>query len=233
MENIFGNIESLIRTNPPLAFLAVFAAGVGVSLTPCVYPVIPITLGFIGARSHPKRLHSFFLSLVYVTGMALTYAVLGASAALTGKLFGLVSRHPITNFLVANVCIVIGASMLGAFNLPQITLASLKTKAKKGFLSAFIVGIVSGLIVGPCTAPVLASILLFVASGQNAVYGFMLLLVFGYGVGSLLIFLGTFAGLLSALPKPGPWQEHVKKIFGWLLIFTGEYFLIKLGGILK
>lgn len=228
-----GDVETLIRTNPPLAFLAVFLAGVGVSLTPCVYPVIPITLGFIGARAQKNRRRGFALSIIYVTGMAFTYAVLGAWAALSGKLFGRVAQHPAVNFLIANICIVIGASMLGAFELPQITLAKMKTEAKKGYGAAFLVGIASGLIVGPCTAPVLATILVFVASGQNALYGFLLLLVFGYGVGSLLVFLGTFTGLISSLPKPGPWQETVKKIFGWLLILTGEYFLIKLGGILR
>lgn len=233
MESLLSNVETLIRTHPPLAFLAVFLAGVGVSFTPCVYPVIPITLGFIGARSHPKRRHALALSLVYVTGMALTYAALGAWAALTGKLFGKIAQHPLVNFLIANICIVIGVSMLGAFELPQITLARMKTQAKKGYGTAFLVGIASGLIVGPCTAPVLATVLLFVASGQNVAYGFLLLLVFGYGVGSLLVFLGTFAGLIRSLPKPGPWQERVKKIFGWLLIFTGQYFLIKLGGVLR
>lgn len=228
-----GDIETLIRTNPPLAFLAVFLAGIGVSLTPCVYPVIPITLGFIGARAHKNRMRGLSLSLVYVSGMALTYALLGAWAALTGKLFGQIAQHPLVNFVIANICIAIGASMLGAFDLPQMALAKLKMEAKKGYGTAFFVGIASGLIVGPCTAPVLAAILLFVASGQNVVYGFSLLLVFGYGVGSLLVVLGTFSGLIAALPKPGPWQDRVKKVFGWILILTGEYFLIKLGGILR
>src|SRR3989338_11003481 len=117
---MFENIEQLIATNPLLAFVAVFAAGVLVSFTPCVYPVIPLTLGYIGARSAGNRWKGFTLSLVYVLGMALTYAVLGAFAALTGRLFGQISANPWTYFVVANMCLLLGFSMLGVFELPQI-----------------------------------------------------------------------------------------------------------------
>ena len=93
-------------------------------------------------------------------------------------------------------------------------------------------GVFSGLIVGPCTAPVMATILVYVGSRQNVLYGFSLLFAFGYGVGFLLILIGTFAGILSSLPKSGPWLEKVKKAFGWLLIFAAEYLFIKMGGLL-
>lgn len=229
MQSWFENIGSLIQTNPALAFVAIFLAGVGVSFTPCVYPVIPITLGYIGARSAGNRLKGFTLSLVYVLGMALTYACLGAFAALTGQLFGRIGSNPWTYFIVANLCIVLGVSMLGGFNLPQLTFTGGRI-SKRGYLGAFLVGIVSGLIVGPCTAPVLASVLVYVASRQNVLYGFSLLFVFGYGVGFLMIILGTFTGLLSSLPRSGVWLERVKKIFGWILILTGEYLLVVMGG---
>lgn len=233
MHSLFPNIEQLIQQNPALAFIAVFLAGVAVSFTPCVYPVIPFTLGYIGARSVGQRWRGFFLSLVYVLGMAITYAVLGAVASLSGKLFGGVGSSPVTYIVIANISLLLGLSMLGVFELPQISFTgSSHPGKKKGIFGVFMVGVFSGLIVGPCTAPVLASVLVYVGTKQNILYGFSLLFVFGYGVGFLLILLGTFAGLLSSLPKSGRWLETVKKAFGWLLILAAEYFLIKAGGFL-
>ena len=233
MSPLVANLDHLIQSNPALAFVAVFFAGVLVSFTPCVYPVIPLTLGFIGARSAGSRVKGFVLSLFYVLGMALIYAFLGLFAALTGKLFGTIGSHPVTYFIVANVCLFLGLSMLGVFELPQLSLGSgASLGQKKGYLGAFIIGLFSGLIVGPCTAPALAVVLVYVASKQNFLYGFSLLFVFGYGVGFLMILLGTFSGLIAAMPKSGKWLEFVKKFFGYVLIFAAEYLFIKMGGFL-
>lgn len=234
MSELFANIDTIIASNPLLAFPAVFAAGVLVSFTPCVYPVVPLTLGYIGARGAESRWKGFTLSLVYVLGMAVTYAVLGAVAALTGQLFGKVGSHPLTYLMIANVCLILGLSMLGLFELPQIRLPGAATAPgarRKGYGGAFVVGVLSGLIVGPCTAPVLAAILVYVGTQKNPVYGFALLFVFGYGVGALLILVGTFSGLVASLPKSGGWLERVKKGFGWSLIVAAQYFLIKTGGL--
>ncbi len=234
MDYLTQIIEQSIQTNPPLAFVAVFAAGVIVSFTPCVYPVIPMTLGFIGAKSAGSRWKGFALSLIYVLGMALTYASLGAFAALSGKLFGTVGSSPVSYFFLANICLLLGLSMLGVFSFPQISFisAGATSRRREGYLGAFLVGLLSGLIVGPCTAPALAVILVYAASKQNVLYGFWLLFVFGYGVGFLMILLGTFAGLLTSIPKSGRWLEIVKQSFGWVLILAAEYFLIQTGTLL-
>ena len=229
MNGWFENIGQIIQTNPPLAIALIFLAGVGVSFTPCVYPVIPLTLGYIGARSAGSRWKGFALSLTYVLGMALTYAVLGAIAALTGQLFGRIGSSPWTYLVVASLCLFLGLSMLGLFELPQINLGA-ATPKKKGYFGAFLVGIFSGLIVGPCTAPVLAVVLVYVSTQQNVLYGFTLLFAFGYGVGFLMILLGTFTGLLSSLPRSGVWLERVKKGFGWIMILAAAYLFVKTGG---
>lgn len=233
MENLFAdNIRALIATNPLAAFAAVFVAGILMGFTPCVYPLIPATLGYIGARSVGGRWKGLTISAVYVLGMALTYAGLGALASLTGKVFGQISTHPLVYLTVANIYLFLGLSMLDVFHLPQIGfLKPNLQKPRRGFWGVLVVGIFSGLVVGPCTAPVLGAILVYVGSKQNMLYGFALLFTFGYGVGFLLILLGTFTGLAASLPRSGAWLERIKKVFGWVLILAAEYLLIKTGGL--
>ena len=233
METLFANIEQIIQTNPFLAFLAVFAAGALVSFMPCVYPVIPLTLGVIGARSAGSKWKGFYLSLIYVLGMAVTYAVLGAFASLTGRLFGTIGSSPVSYALVGSVCLALGLAMWGVIRIPQFSLAGpVRPDQKGGLLGVFTVGLVAGLIVGPCTAPVLAAVLLYVGTKQNVFYGASLLFVFGYGVGFLLILLGTFTGLLTSMPKSGKWLERVSKLFGAALVLAAAYYFIKMGGLL-
>lgn len=224
------NLGVLIEQSPLLAVAAAFLGGVVVSFTPCVYPIIPITLGVIGARSGGSRWRGFTLSAVYVLGMAITYAALGAFAAVTGKLFGQLATSPWTYFVVGNASLFFGLAMLDVLHLPQISIAGQGSgQPARGLLGTFFFGAVAGLVVGPCTAPVLATLLVFVGSQQNLLYGFTLLLAFGYGVGFLLIVLGTFAGLLTAMPRSGVWMERIKKGFGWLMLGVAEYFLILMG----
>jgi thiol:disulfide interchange protein DsbD len=160
--------------------------------------------------------------------MSVTYATLAAIAALTGKLFGQIQASPWTNFIVANICILMGLSILDVFVLP-IRVPAFLAKAqpkKKGIVASFLVGALSGLIVGPCTTPVLAVLLSFVATSQSVVFGTSLFFIFAFGMGTLLIILGTFAGLLASLPKSGMWMTRVSHISGWILLAVGEYFLI-------
>lgn len=231
MESLFEALKYHLESGQSAAYLIALLAGILTSFTPCVYPIIPITVGYIGASAAKSKGRGFILSVSYVIGIAVTYSILGATAALTGKIFGQASTSPISYFIIANICIILGISMLGVFNLrlPSFfTSSKIKTKAH-GVLQAFFVGLASGLVVGPCTAPVLAVILAYVATKQNVFFGVSILFIFALGMGFLLILLGTFTGLLVSMPKAGLWLERIKKVFGWILILAGEYFLFVAG----
>ncbi len=231
LENLTNTPEVYLQGSVLVAFLAAYISGMLTGITPCVYPVIPITIAYIGAHKSGSRWKGFALSLVYVLGMALTYTALGGFAALTGRFFGQIQTNPWIYFIVANICIFMGLSMLEVFSLPLRTPSFLSKfhPREKGLLQSFFVGIVSGLIVGPCTAPVLAVLLTLVATKQSIFFGMSLLFVFALGMGTLLIALGTFAKLIAAIPKSGMWMTTINKFFGWIMIGAGEYFLIMAG----
>lgn len=233
MENFIDGLSAYLYGSFILAYLAAYLGGVFVSFTPCVYPVVPITIAFIGAHGSGSKIKGFVLSLIYVLGMSLTYTALGAIAALTGKLFGQIQTSPWTYFIVANICIFMGLSMLEVFALP-IRSPGFLTKAqpkKKGFVGSFLVGAFSGLVMGPCTTPVFAVLLSYVATSQNLFLGMSLLFIFALGMGTLIIILGTFTGLLTNMPKSGMWMTRISHISGWILLAAGEYFLIQAGSL--
>jgi thiol:disulfide interchange protein DsbD len=231
LENFTEGLSVYLHGSFILAYAAAYLGGVLTSFTPCVYPMVPITIAFIGAHSSSSKVKGLLLSIVYVLGMSVTYTALAAIAALTGKLFGQIQANPWTNFFVANICILMGLSMLDVFVLP-IRVPGFLAKAqpkRNGIAASFLVGALSGLIVGPCTTPVLAVLLSFVATSQNIVFGMSLFFIFAFGMGTLLIILGTFAGLMTSLPKSGMWMTRVSHICGWILLAVGEYFLIQAG----
>ena len=231
MENFIEGLSVYVHGSFLLAYAAAYLGGILMSFTPCMYPMMPITIAFIGAHGSGSRTKGFLLSVVYVLGLSVTYTALAAIAALTGKLFGQIQASPWTNLIVANICILMGLSMLDVFMLP-IRMPGFLAKAqtqRKGFIGSFLIGCLSGLVMGPCTTPVLAVLLSFVATSQNVVFGVSLFFIFALGMGTLLIVLGTFAGLLTSLPKSGAWMTRVSHISGWILIAVGEYFLIQAG----
>lgn len=236
MTDFLKGLEGYIQTQPVLAFLAVFAAGILVSFTPCIYPIIPITIGVIGSSGAGSRFKGFILSFFYVLGIATMYAGLGAFAALTGRLFGEIGSSPWAYIVVANICIFLSLVLFEVipFKIPGVfsNLSAIRPLPRgKGLITVYLLGFISGLIVGPCTAAPLGVVLAFVATKQNVIYGTALLFTFALGMGVLLIIVGTFAGILTALPKPGPWMDRIRKGFAWLFLIIGELLLIKAGGL--
>jgi len=229
IEGFINNIDIHLRSSMLMSYLAVYLGGFLVSLTPCVYPVIPITVAYVGG-SGTGRAEAIIKTSVYILGMAITYTVLGAIAAFTGTFFGRIQSNPWTYFILANIFILFGLSMLGVFtfHIPGIKTTGAHGK-KIGIIGGLFMGIVSGLVIGPCTAPVLGVVLGYVAARQNVVYGMSLLFVFAIGMGTILFIVGMFTGIMKSLPKPGNWMVWVQKIFGLVMLGIGEYFLFMAG----
>lgn len=206
-------------------YLGSFGFGFLTSLTPCVYPMIPITLGIFGARGKDvSRGKALLLATAYVVGMGLTYAILGVTVALIGGQFGTLLANPYVVLPIVALFAALAASMFGAFelNLPASWQARLNQVGGRGFRGAFAMGMVGGLIAAPCTGPFLAGLLAFVTTTHSVVGGGSLLFVYAIGMGVLFWVLAAAA---MSLPKSGRWMEWVKSAGGILLLLGGIYFL--------
>lgn len=228
MESFLAQLETAIGTSLSLSLVIAYLGGLLASLTPCIYPMIPITAGVIGhSNIGGSKSRGFLLSLIYVAGMAITYAGLGIFAAATGRFFGTVNTHPITFLVVGNLMLFFSLAMLEVFTLPY--LAPDLTNKKKGVPGVFLAGILSALIAGPCTAPVLGVLLTYVATTRDIILGGLLLFVFSFGMGTILLGIGTFSGFMTAIPKSGTWMNKIKIAMGIVMLALAEYFFIKAG----
>jgi len=218
------DFQAAIAKSLPLALGVVFVGGILTSLTPCVYPLIPITVSIFGAREGVSRLKGAALSSVYVLGMAVMYTGMGIGAALTGRAFGHVMANPWVIGFVALVFILFGLSMLGLFelNLPTGLQTRLSQVGGEGWGGAFAMGLVSGIVAAPCTGPILGGVLTYVATTQNVALGGVLLFTFSIGMGLLFFVLGTFA---VSLPKSGNWMDAVKSVLAVVMFVVALYFL--------
>ncbi len=208
----------------------VFAAGVLTSFTPCVYPMIPVTVTYIGGAAAGNRRRAVSLSLVYVLGMALIYTMLGIVTAMLGKTFGRFTHNPWIYGGVGLLIVFFGVTMLDFVTLPAPRFLSGVQSAgvrRGGHLGALLMGLAAGFIAAPCTAPVLGLLLVYVSQSRDVLWGGTLLLVFALGLGCLLMLLGIFSGLLANLPRAGSWMDWIKKTFGVLMILVGGWFLFQ------
>jgi thioredoxin:protein disulfide reductase len=226
-----GRLQEALARRSFLAFLLVFLGGLATSFTPCVYPMIPITISYIGGRSKGK-LGGFFLSIFFVLGIAMTYSTLGVVAASTGALFGSAMQSTPVLIVVSLVFFSMGSSMLGAFDLalPSGMQTRLQAGPRAGVVGAFLMGIITGLVASPCVGPVVVVLLAFVAKIGSIGLGFLLLFTFALGLGMLFLVIGTFAGALNALPQAGGWMDTVKHVFGVILLAMGIFYIRSLIG---
>ena len=223
----------MLQHNPLAAVGLLFVAGLVTSLNPCIYPMIPITAGAlagVNAEGRTRR-RTIGLTLTYVSGLALFYAVLGLIAGLTGSLFGTIGASPWARLAIGNLLLVFALAMLDV--IPVRLPARLATWAGSlgggSYPAVFLLGATSGLVAAPCGAPAFAAVLTWVATTQSAVLGFVYLFVFSLGMTALLVVVGLFSGAIAALPRAGAWMSWIKKLAGVVLLFMAEYYFVKAG----
>lgn len=202
----------------------VFLGGLLTSLTPCVYPLIPITVGVFGARQASSRGRAFVLTSAYVNGMGLVFAVLGVIAGMTGKAFGSALGNPFVVTGLAIFMLVLASSMFGAFELalPSGLALKLNNVGGGGLLGAALMGSVAGFLAAPCTGPTLAGLLAWISNTQDPTLGGLLLYVYALGIGVPFFIIGVFT---VRLPKGGVWMEWVKSVFGVALLALAASYL--------
>jgi len=208
----------------------VFLAGVLTSFTPCVYPVIPITVSYIGGAAAGSRRRAAGMSLVYVAGLSVVYAALGVTAALLGKTFGVDTQGPWIFLVVGVVIVFFGLAMFDVFTLQMpgfLTGVQGEGARRGGYLGALLMGVAAAFVTAPCTAPVLGVLLSLVSQSRDVVRGSLLMFVFALGLSLLLLVLGMFSGLLTSLPRPGRWMNWVKYGFGGLMLALGAWYLFR------
>ncbi len=217
------------ENNLLLSFILVFLGGLALNLTPCVYPLIPITLGYFGGQSESKTSRLFGLASIYVIGMAITYSLIGMITALSGSLFGSLLQNPFVLAGIALVLVALSLSMFGLyeFQLPASWMAKFG-EARSGYFGALFMGLTMGVVAAPCIGPFVVGLLTFVGAKGDPVFGFFIFFVLALGLGAPYLFLGVFSGKIKSLPRSGEWMIAVKKIFGFILIGMAIYFLLPL-----
>lgn len=226
--DLLNNAATTIETSPGLAIGLVFIGGVLTASSPCVLAMIPLMMSFVAGQQHGKSgvLRAFAHSLVFVTGLSITFTALGMIAALAGTMYGDVSE--IWNWVVAAVCLVMGLHLMEVlkFTIPQLVRVQPKIK---GYLGALLLGLLFGLVSAPCAAPMLVVLLTYLAgSGASVVYGGVLLLVYALGHSVLILIAGTSMGAARTLiesKKATTTLNWMRRGAGGVIVLIGVYFI--------
>lgn len=226
-EGSANEISALVeRHGLGVSLLFIFLGGLALNLTPCVYPLIPITVSYFGGQTGGRPAKVFGLATLYILGMAVTYSVLGVLAALSGSLFGAALQSPPVLIFIALVMITLALSMFGLyeFKVPS-ALMQIAGGSKPGLFGAFFMGLTVGFVAAPCIGPFVLGLLTYIGATANPVLGFWMFFVLALGLGAPFLLLGTFSGLLQNLPRSGMWMVWIKKIFGVILLAMAAYFV--------
>ncbi len=204
--------------------LGIFAGGMALNLTPCVYPLIPVTISYFGGRSGKRQLIGH--GLCYIGGLSITNSILGVVAALTGGLMGALLQNPLVLVFVAAILMLMATSLFGLWEmrLPG-GLMQAASKTYAGYLGTLFMGLTMGIVAAPCIGPFVLGLLTWVAGMGSAWIGFIVFFTLSLGLGLPLFFLAIFSGNLSRLPRSGEWMLWVRKLMGWVLVGMAVYFI--------
>lgn len=223
--------ETIARQGLLVTLGLVFLAGLALNTTPCVYPIIPITIGFFSNQTEGRLSRTFLMAATYVLGMAITYSLLGVAASLTQGIFGAALQHPLVLLGLAGLMVAMALSMFGLYEfcLP-VSFNRLVPQSSQGNLGALMMGLTMGIVAAPCIGPFVIGLLVHVSNRGEPAYGFFMFFVLALGLGLPYLVLGTFSGALKKLPRSGQWMETVRRFFGLVLLGMALYFLSPLMG---
>ncbi|MFO7605273.1 MAG: cytochrome c biogenesis protein CcdA [Desulfurivibrionaceae bacterium] len=209
-----------------LTLAGIFLGGMALNLTPCVYPLIPITVSYFGGRSGQGKVVLFSHGFFYIAGLAITNSILGVAAAMTGGLMGAMLQNPWVLIAVALVLLVFASSLFGFWELRLpggLTRAASRNYA--GYFGTFFMGMTLGVVAAPCIGPFVLGLLTWVASTADPVFGFTVFFTLSVGLGLPLFILAMFSGRLENMPRSGEWMNWVRKVMGWVLVGMAAYFI--------
>lgn len=235
-----AEVNQVNKTNDPvfsalennsliIGIILVFLGGLALNLTPCVYPLIPITVGYFGGQSEGNTKKLFMMGFLYLLGMSLTYSVIGVITALSGAIFGALLQNTFVIIFIALIFIALSLSMFGLyeFNLPNALVAK-AGGARRGYFGAFFMGLTMGIVAAPCIGPFVLGLVTYVAAKADPYFGFLMFFVLSLGLGLPYLILAVFSGKIKKLPKSGEWMNAVKHIFGFILLGMAVYFILPL-----
>lgn len=226
-----GDIGSTFESRGlALTLLAVFVLGLALNLTPCVYPLIPLTLAFFSAQTEGKASRRFGLATSYVLGLAAMYSALGVFSALSGRLFGAWLQLPGVLVFFAVLMLALSASMFGAFEIRVPHFISDRAGARSGYAGAMMMGLLAGIVAAPCVGPFIISLIALVGQRGSVGFGFLLFFVLALGLGFPYLILGVFSISIRSIPRSGAWMVQIKQALGFVLIAMAFYFLRPLTG---
>jgi len=225
-EKGFNVGNSLAEKGLLLTFFLIFMGGLGLNLTPCVYPLIPVTLSYFGGQSVGKKSKTLLMALLYVLGLALVNSLLGTLAALSGGLLGAFMTNPIVLIVIAAIMVAMALSMFGLyeFGVPGF-LMNLAGGGRSGYFGALFMGLTMGIVAAPCIGPFVIGLLTYVAAVGKPLFGFLMFFTLSLGLGLPFLVLAFFAAKIDRLPHSGEWMVGVRQIFGLLLIGMALYFI--------
>jgi len=213
------------------AFIVIFIGGLALNLTPCVYPLIPITISYFGGQVGGRKTGLFLHGIVYVLGMSITYSFLGVIAALTGGILGGWLQNPVVLIFIAIVMVLLALSMFGLYEIRvPAKLSNFAGQSKQGYFGTIFMGLTVGIIAAPCIGPFVLALLTYVGERGDPFQGFLMFFVLSIGLGIPFIVLALFSGMINHIPRSGAWMEWVRKIFGFILVGMALYFLNPLFG---
>lgn len=214
-----------------VAFLIIFVSGLALNLTPCVYPLIPITISYFGGQVGGKKGSLILYGIVYVLGMSITYSLLGVFAALTGSILGAWLQNPLVLAFIAIVMVALALSMFGLYEIRVPTaLSNFAGQSKQGYFGTLFMGLTVGIIAAPCIGPFVLALFTYVGEKGDPLLGFLMFFVLSLGLGVPFVFLAMFSGMINHIPRSGAWMIWVRKIFGFILVAMALYFINPLIG---